>query len=318
MGYIQDLISQGYTGYQGWNDEAAVRADFNATGGSGKYHPANSSSGSSGSSSSSSGGAFNIVDYAKQLLGFQQQANKPAIQSLQAGIPEVQSTIGAEKTRLEGEKQPLTARYEQLVRDVTGRTEMATAQEFGRRGIPTTSGLLEKTLAEKISPETERIGLAKEADIRGIDEKISGLTGIETEKIREIRNAIAQLEAGDSSGAIGNALNMAQLGESTRQFNVGAELQKLQAEKVDTSTITAGGRVLLVNNQTGQTIKDLGSSLTGTDKEDMDATSSAINTMISSAGGDKSKVWQWIHQWEPEFKKQGVDSSRLWALYNNM
>jgi hypothetical protein len=48
-----------------------------------------------------------------------------------------------------------------------------------------------------------------------------------------------------------------------------------------------------------------------------EATSSAINTMMSSTGGDKAKMWQWIHTWEPEFSKQGVDASRLWALYNN-
>jgi len=261
MGYIQDLISQGYTGYQGWNDEAAVRADFAATGGAGKGGP---SSSGGGSSSSSGGGSFNVIDYAKQLLGFQQEANQPAIQSLQAGIPEAQSRISTEQTRLEGEKAPLSARYEQLLKDVTSRTEMATAQEFGRRGIPTTSGLLDQTLAQKLSPETERIGLAKEADLRGIDTQISNLTGVGIDKVREIQNTIAQLQAGAGQGAVSGALNMSQIGEQQRQFDVGSELTKLQMAEPDTSTITAGGRVLLIDNKTGQTIQDLGASTTGT------------------------------------------------------
>lgn len=219
--------------YKGW-DETSARADFNATGGKNKAGydqlagSGSSSGGSSSSSSTSGGGSFNVIDYAKQLLGFQQEANQPAIQSLQAGIPEVQSKISTEQTRLEGEKAPLTARYEQLLKDVTSRTEMATAQEFGRRGIPTTSGLLDQTLAQKLSPETERIGLAKEADIRGIDTQIFDLTGIGVDKVREIQNAIAQLQAGAGQSSVSGALNLSQLGEQQRQFDVGSELQKLQ------------------------------------------------------------------------------------------
>lgn len=45
MGYIQDLVNAGYGGYQGWNDEAAARADFQATGGRGKETSTGTSSG---------------------------------------------------------------------------------------------------------------------------------------------------------------------------------------------------------------------------------------------------------------------------------
>lgn len=47
-----------------------------------------------------------------------------------------------------------------------------------------------------------------------------------------------------------------------------------------------------------------------------DPTTNAISTMMNYAQGDKSKMWAWIHQWEPEFGKQGVDANRLWALVN--
>ena len=44
---IADLISQGYGGYQGWNDEAAAAADFAATGGAGKWTGGGGNSGGS-------------------------------------------------------------------------------------------------------------------------------------------------------------------------------------------------------------------------------------------------------------------------------
>jgi S-adenosylmethionine synthetase len=81
-----------------------------------------------------------------------------------------------------------------------------------------------------------------------------------------------------------------------------------------TQIVEVGGRKKLINSQTGAVIQDLGPSTVsggGTD-----ATSSAINSMMSQTGGDKGKMWQWIHQWEPELGKQGVQISRLWDLYN--
>jgi hypothetical protein len=257
--------------YKGW-DQNSARADFNATGGQNKagYQElvgGGSSSSNNYSSSSSGSGSFNIIDYAKQLLGFQQEANQPAIQSLQAGIPEVQNKISTEQTRLEGEKVPLTARYEQLLKDVTSRTEMATAQEFGRRGIPTTSGLLDKTLAEKISPETERIGLAKNADISALDKQISDLTGVGIDKVREIQNTIAQLQAGAGQNAVSGALNMSQIGEQQRQFNAGNELSKLQLE-----------------NQTKQTNYDINKPYSSGDSTGFDLTAliEALNPTLKT------------------------------------
>jgi hypothetical protein len=58
---VQELINQGYGGYQGWSD-AAAEADFRATGGQGKR---------TGGGSSSSGGGFdfNFEDEAKKAYG---------------------------------------------------------------------------------------------------------------------------------------------------------------------------------------------------------------------------------------------------------
>lgn len=39
MGFIADIVAQGYGGYRGWKNDAAAEADFRATGGAGKWDP---------------------------------------------------------------------------------------------------------------------------------------------------------------------------------------------------------------------------------------------------------------------------------------
>jgi hypothetical protein len=185
-------------------------------------------------SQSSSGGVpqtQNVVDTAKQLLQFQQQSNQPAISSLQASIPEVSSKFATAKTSLEGQKVPLEQRYSVLLdsikanqtADVKGQ-EITTAREFGRRGIPTTSGLAEQTLQEKLSPirqyytgQSTTAGISKEENLTKLNDLIASLTGQETEATRAITNAIAQLQAGDSSGATSQALGLLGQNQSAQQ-----------------------------------------------------------------------------------------------------
>jgi hypothetical protein len=217
--------------YQGW-DRTAAQADFNATGGSNKAGYQDLVNRLSGGGSS--GGVPNTsstIDTAKQLLQFQQQANQPAISSLQASIPEISSKYASEKTRLSGEKTTLQDRYQNLLGQINAnqeadikQQEIATAREFGRRGIPTTSGLAEQTLAEKLSPirkyytgQTTEAGISNEQGLRSLESLIANLTGSEVEAQRAVQNAIAQLQAGDSSGAVLQALSLLQSNQSAQQ-----------------------------------------------------------------------------------------------------
>lgn len=311
MGYAQDLVSKGYTGYQGWGD-AEAQADFNATGGSGKGSPNSySSSGASGSN--------NAVDIAKQLLQFQQQSNQPAIQSLQASIPEVSSKFATTKQGLESQKVPLEQRYSNLLDQIKGNQEadisqqnLTTSREFGRRGIPTTSGIFEQTIGEKTRPinqyytgQATEAGISKEENLMNLNQLIASLTGEETEQTRAIQNAIAGLQAGDSSSAITQALQQLQMNQTSQQ----AADQKAWQEKVYNETTLPESKANIAN---------VNSTISNRTSTTDDATSSAINSLMSFSGGDKSKMWQWIHTYEPEFKKQGVDANRLWAMYNNI
>ena len=65
MALSADQIKSQYSGYAGWNDPAAIVADYNATGGAGKGGPA-----SSGGYSGGSSGGFDA--YLQQSLKFLQ------------------------------------------------------------------------------------------------------------------------------------------------------------------------------------------------------------------------------------------------------
>ena len=312
MGYAQDLVNKGYYGYAGWRD-AEAQADFAATGGSGKGSPISSSGGGGASNTS------NAIETAKQLLQFQQSANQPAISSLQASIPEVSAKFATTKQGLEGQKVPLEQRYQNLLDSINANKEqdinqqnLTLSREFGRRGIPTTSGLFEQTQGEKLSPinqyytgQLTEAGISKEENLMELNNLIASLTGQETEQTRAIQNAIAQLQVGDSSGAITQALQQLQINQAAEQ----AAAQQAWQEKVYSETTLPESQANISN--INSTIANRGSTAD-------DATSSAINSMMSYSGGDKSKMWQWIHTYEPEFKNQGVDANRLWAIYNNL
>ena len=131
-----------------------------------------------------SGGGGNVLETAKQLLGFQQQANQPAIQSLQQQVGEVGQSFAGQRQRLESGIRPLRDRYNQILDEMKGRVSTDVSREYGRRGIPLSSGMFEQDLTSKINPITRDVGLAREEGVRGIEGLIAGLTGQETESKR--------------------------------------------------------------------------------------------------------------------------------------
>lgn len=190
-----------------------------------------------GGSTSSSGG--NLDSIINQSIKRIQEANAPAIQSLQASIPETQAKFAQTREQLSAETEPLKARYENLLNQIKGKEQVATNRqtvatqnELGRRGIQG-GGLAEQTLADALNPITseyagltKETGLAQEADLRNLQNQIAGLTTQETDATRAIQNAIAQLQAGGNQSAITNALNQFQTLQGVEQFNQNLALQK--------------------------------------------------------------------------------------------
>ena len=241
-----DLLAQGYGGYTGWG-EAEALANYRDTGGAGKYDPSVSGGATTG------GGATDYASIARQMLEQQQQANIPAVTSLQAQIPEIAGKYATQRTQLEAGKEPLKARYDQLLKDITSRTELAAGREFGRRGIPLSSGVYETALAERIAPETERIGLEKETGLRGLTDLIANLTGQETGEQRAVSNAIAQLQAGGASSAITNALQMYQMQQQEKSQTAQRTLQ----ERISQAELAAKQPEKYATLSEGQTLYNL-------------------------------------------------------------
>ena len=205
------------------------------------YWAQNESKFNSGSGSSSSGSSSSVIDQAKQLNQFNIDANQPAIQSLQASIPETQAKYDANTTYLKGQVDPLTQRYDNLIASIKGnqataekRTGIATSTELGKRGITSDSGLYANTVNDAVNPITQQYttelkdtGIQENSDLAALQKLISDSTSTGVDATRAIQNAIAQLQAGNSSSAVTQALSLSQ----QQQNQTIAQQQQTLADK---------------------------------------------------------------------------------------
>jgi hypothetical protein len=242
----------------------------------------------------------------RQQLELQKQANAPAVQSLEASIPEAQQKFSTQRTQLEAKKAPLKERYSNLLDELKRKegveTSTATtnlAREYGKRGIPLSSGVYDQNTQQVTSDisryyggQQKDVSIAQEEDLQGYDNLIAQLTGQETESIRAVRNAIAQLQAGGAQSGIQNALSLFGQQQQQSQFQAQQELankqlalQEQASSAAQTEIVTVGGRKKLINKQTGQVISDLGSSAEGTTAPGID-----LSGIIQMLGGNKTNT----------------------------
>jgi hypothetical protein len=204
-------------------------------------------SGLGGYSGGLSGGYSGGGDYAsivQQQLKLQQQANAPAVASLQASIPEIQQKYAQTGAQLQAQQQPLEQRYQNLLSQITAnqqkeeqRTSIAGSRELGRRGISSESGFYDQYQNQQLSPvtqfytgQTATVGQNREDAIRALQNQIAQLPTQETEQERAVRNAIAQLQAGGASSAITQGLGIYQNNQQQAQAAAQLALQQKQAE----------------------------------------------------------------------------------------
>lgn len=194
----------------------------------------------------SSGGNFG--DIAANALKMYQEAAKPAISSLEASIPEISQKYTGERTRLAATQPNLEARYDNLLNQIRGnqvkeesRTQIATSNELGRRGISAQGGLFDKTINEALNPITEyytgqinTAGLSREDAIRQLQDTIAALVSQETEATRGVRNSIGQLQSATSGEAINSALSMYSLQQQSQENALNRQLQEEQLGQTST------------------------------------------------------------------------------------
>jgi hypothetical protein len=188
--------------------------------------------------------------------------------SLEKSIPETQARFGESRRQLEAEKDPLTQRYDNLIAEIKGYGEKAVkntgtdiSRELGRRGISTTSGLGEKTITEGVNPilaeyaaKTKDTGFAKEEGLRNLVNQIASLTFGETDAVRAIRNAMAQINVTGSQSAANQTYTGLQdyltrqqqqqaAEEAQRQFDLNLQLEQFKADtsRMEKSGSSSGG-----------------------------------------------------------------------------
>jgi len=133
--------------------------------------------------------------------------------TLAAGKPIVEQAYAERQRQLEGEKDPLMARYQALLDELTrregqdiGQTTLAQAREYGKRGVPLSSGVYEQNILEKTRPIREfygaqgkEVGFEREDKLRELGNLLSMLPIEKAKELNMIDQQIANLKAKGAS-----------------------------------------------------------------------------------------------------------------------
>lgn len=200
--------------------------------------------GSNNNQSSSSGSnQGNFQDTVQQAIEMNRKANEPAVQSLQASLPEVSSKFDQQRQQTQAQIEPLKQRYQNLLADVKGQGQqqankqtVITSNELGKRGIVGSSTLASQEIQNATDPiysqmasNTKNIGLEQEQGLLALQNILGGLTSQETEAKRAVQNAIAQLQAGAGQAGVQQGLSIYQ---QNQQNAIAEQARKAQADQL--------------------------------------------------------------------------------------
>lgn len=214
----------------------SARSQYDSSGSYGNF-----SSPSSPSPSSSNQG--NFQDTVQQAIEMNRKANEPAVQSLQASLPEVSSKFDQQRQQTQAQIEPLKQRYQNLLADVKGQGQVQvnnqtriTNNELGKRGLVGSSTLAQQEIQNAVQPiqgqiatNTKNIGLEQEQGLLALQNILGGLTSQETEAKRAVQNAIAQLQAGAGQAGVQQGLSIYQ---QNQQNQIAEQARKAQADQL--------------------------------------------------------------------------------------
>lgn len=264
----------------------------------------------------SGGGGGGGIDYEKQRQ-MSLEAVKPAIQSLEAGIPELKAAYTSRQNQVQAEKEPLIQRYEALLSEIKGRetsqvndTTRNVNREMGRRGIALSSTFAGDETIGRTAPirgaaqaDILATNFDREAKLREIDNVITNISSEMIAAEREIRNTIGQIQATAGTQGVQNAIQIFQIEQAQRQAELDRQLKERElTATIDNARLTANTSAIkevqggLFNTQTNQWVVPAKS--TGTSTANVSAYlpsagfvgtqlsgSSALNTNSSSNSG---------------------------------
>ena len=138
------------------------------------------------------------IEQAKKIRAFNIESNQPYIQTLEAS------------------KTPLQSKYQDLINEITRKegvestqTNTAMSREYGKRGIPLSSGAFTQDLMEKQRPISEYYQGQR-----------SQATTAAAQGEADINNLIGQLQSGDPASSIQAALQLSQLSQQGYQNQI--------------------------------------------------------------------------------------------------
>lgn len=156
----QDLVNMGFYGYQGWDDAGAL-ADYRATGGAGKGSATNIQSGVNNSVSNFTGGLPSLNVGGLDIVKAAQQLQQPGIQAANQAISDTK------------------ARYEQLKNEITGQANTDVAAEFGKRGIPTSSGIVQQAQGRESARRSTDLLASESSALAPFYQMLIGASGLD-------------------------------------------------------------------------------------------------------------------------------------------
>lgn len=182
MGALADILVSrgGYNMTDALNAEKGPRAAELAK----EFGASTGSSGSSGGG----GGGMNMGNF--DLSSLMNQANEMRQKNVQPVIDALQKS-----------KSSVTDRYNAIKDELVGGSNKELSREFGRRGIPLSSGLFDQTLNERTQAIVRSNSANQEAALSGIDAQI------------------ANLGAGGGGDLVANALDLLRLQQQGGQFD---------------------------------------------------------------------------------------------------
>jgi len=169
-------------------------------------------------------GSGDLQGTVAQTLKMYQDANKPAVEALQAQIPTIGQQFQQTGDFLKKQVTNLDTRYNDLLTSIKGAagraveaTKTNVSQELGRRGISAEGGLFGQTVNKATQPIEEafagnvaEVGATRQRALDTILNQIAQLPISQAQQENAVRTAIAQLQSGASSTAITQALALQQ------------------------------------------------------------------------------------------------------------
>ena len=207
-----------------------------------------------------------------QKLGFKETSPYAASESALAASKPITEQAYAERGRqLEAEKDPLKARYSALLDELTrretketGLKSTALAREYGKRGVPLSSGAYEQDLLGKTGDITQfyggqrkEVGFEQEDKLRELGNLLADLPIKKAQELNLIDQKIGELKSTGANQQLQFALEMYRQQKSDEYNNKLLDLQnqEFQLKKYISEQPAKEDRYVTLGE--GQTLFDL-------------------------------------------------------------